>query len=387
MLEIRRIHMTAHQQIMAFIDQCLPNPQREHLKQYLTWRLTPRVRNNDYFGVFLEEEATERLVSFIHIEHRTIAYGRATLKVAIIRHLSTLPDYRRQGYASSLLRQALAMLAETGVHLAMMYDATGYYEQYGFHPIIPEYQMCFERADALAMPEPRQTQPIQHVETLDREQIRQIKELYQTYWGGRVSISRDYDHWTWHYPLYLDTMRLVGQDEVLGYLSRNTHRQQTEVVASTHATTHALLKYDAQHSQDSLIVWHVPPDDAVVSYAQALLPIELRVRYRPSGGWVGRIIDASTLLKTLSPEIRTQGHHAPQPIESLKMQAEPHAVTLIWGDARDPVTISHQDFVALLFGVASPVTLSHLSRLSPTDEQALNALFPRRIAAIAPWDA
>ena len=61
-----------------------------------------------------------RVISHLHVTHRSMLFGRLTLPIAGIHWLGTLPEFRNQGLATSLLRRAHRRMAAEGALLGLL---------------------------------------------------------------------------------------------------------------------------------------------------------------------------------------------------------------------------------------------------------------------------
>jgi len=61
-----------------------------------------------------------RVISHLHVTHRSMLFGRLTLPIAGIHWLGTLPEFRNQGLATSLLRESHRRLAADGALLGLL---------------------------------------------------------------------------------------------------------------------------------------------------------------------------------------------------------------------------------------------------------------------------
>jgi hypothetical protein len=137
------------------------------------------------------------------------------------------------------------------------------------------------------------------------------------------------------------------------------------------------------------MTWALPPDDFLIPHAQQMLPVTLSVQYSPNGGWMARLLDTANLLKTLLPEITAQVSSVDPTFtpEDLILRVESDGVDIgLRAQPEMRCRLSLRDFIQVLFGSLSPALLGIRQGLPAAQVDLLEALFPPRIAALAPWD-
>jgi predicted acetyltransferase len=332
------------------------------------------------------------IVAQVLIEPYTLRYGTARLRVAGLRDACTHPDYRGRGYASAVLRDALAYMAEQGAHLALVDGVSNYYERFGFSSVWPHYYFEVDSAEAAAL------RPTLRLRSPRLEDIPQMRTLYERHWGGRVTFTRSPEIWVWR-VVKADRLIQVVEDRqgrVSGYIVGDglDDDYETEVVADSLDAALTLLGVCGRLYQQNGQVrlrWLIPPDDALVNYARQWLTVTVSARYRPSGGWMARLIDTTALVETLLPEIVAQAQvmmHDFNP-HDLQFSCQPDTVQIGLRAQRSTLCqLNHQDFIQIVFGTLRPAALAARphSRLNTQSVRLLEALFPSRIAALAGWD-
>lgn len=327
-----------------------------------------------------------RVVAHTVVLPFTLRYGGVTLRVAGVGAVCTHPDYRGKGYASAVLRDALAYMAEQGAHLSLLHSAVeNYYEKFGFSPVFPRYTFEIDSAQAAALDASRHT-----LRPARLEDVPALAALYERHWAWRVTFTRSADLWLWRVRDTGWSVRVVedAAGQVVGYTAaREAFSERTEAVADTPTAALALLA-DAgkryQQAKIDAIRWLLPPDDAIITAARGVLPVRLGALYRPSGGWMGRLIDPGALVQTLLPEISAQAASMRADFDSrtLTLNCLPDAVQI-----NDSITLAHQDFLQVMFGSLRPAALMQRGdAVTYEGARLLEALFPPRMAALAAWD-
>ena len=74
-----------------------------------------------------------KLVSCLTIEPQKARIGSATVTVGCIRRVATLPEMRNRGYASALMRDALAQMRRRGLEASALFPFSfSYYRKFGY---------------------------------------------------------------------------------------------------------------------------------------------------------------------------------------------------------------------------------------------------------------
>lgn len=332
----------------------------------------------------------KKMVAFARLMEFMLHYGRAKLLVAGIASVCTHPTYRRQGYASAVIQDILTYSAEQGMHMALLQGIPNYYEQFGFMPVWANYTLEAPIADA------RQLSQSLKLRDAVIDDIPHMARLYNQHWGSRVTFSRSAALWRWRIASD-NGQTIVALDntgQIHGYLwhRKGETSARTEVIAHTRQAIQTLLAYDGQrfyHAGYEKLTWTVPPDDVIIPHAQTMLPITLNAHYSPTGGWMGRLVDPSSIVQKLLPEIVSQASSLSAKFnpDKLLLQVDSDGVEIGLMDNRNSYChLSLRDFVQVLFGSLRPHTLAIRHNLSRDSIALLELLFPPRIAALAPWD-
>jgi hypothetical protein len=227
-----------------------------------------------------------------------------------------------------------------------------------------------------------------------RDDLPAIAALYERHWGTRVTFSRDPALWYWLYDSRSEKPVIVTDHGITrGYLWADAFDpQRVEVVANTPDALRSLLVYAgdrARRQSNPAISWSVPPDDVIIPYAQAMLPMTLSAHYAPTGQWMARLIDSTGLIESLLPEIlaHVRAMHPQLNADALHLHVMPEGVEI--GLSDKPTThafLSLSDFIQVLFGSLRPMTLALRQHLPQAAVNLLEMVFPARVASVAPAD-
>lgn len=326
------------------------------------------------------------VISQVLIEKDTLFYGKTKLKVAMIGKVATHPQYRHMGYASALMQDTLTTIAEQGAHLALLNDLGSYYHQYGFSTVLPDTVLEIDSETAMQMPRPLR------IRTATLDDLPEIAKLYQRHWGGRVTFGRSMHWWEWKFKSSIDPIlvAVTGADNVKGYLWRETMGNQLEIVCDTLPATMSLMSFLGKRMNnidEPLIQLIIPPDDTILTFVRQMMTVNIRAVYRYNSGWMARIIDSTSLLTALLPEITSHARTVIPNFNSraLYLTSDVDAVTLgLRTHPESGLHLSHRDFIQVMFGSLRPKMLARRDQLPDEMVQLLEVLFPPRIASIAP---
>lgn len=332
------------------------------------------------------------LVCHVRIEPLTLRYGGARIRVAGLAGVYTLAAYRGRGYAAAVMRDALTHAIELGADLALLNGGVrGYYNRFGFSPVFPDYQVEFAADELATLPAPlalREPRP---------NDIPLLAALFERHWGWRVTAIRSAETWVWR-VLHGDDNRRVGvvvgdDDRPQGYIAgRDWLAPEVEVLADTPDAALTLLAHAGTWAQAAgleRLRWLMPPDDALVSFAQRLVAVDVSAHYEPDGGWMGRLLDAQGLIDALLPELLTQARQTLPDLVPEQVIFSSRAGGVEIGLRHQPETVallSPRDFNQLVFGSLSPTLPAFRRQYSAESVRLLQALFPARVAALAGWD-
>jgi predicted N-acetyltransferase YhbS len=333
-----------------------------------------------------------QVVAHVGIKPATLHYGSARLHVGGVAAVCTHPDYRKQGYSSSVLQDALAFMTEQGAHLALLNGISNYYDRFGFSPVWPDYYLETDSATAAALEAPLKLRDVRPAD------IPAMAALYQKHWDGRVTFNRDPRLWAWRAASGARPYQQVvddGRGGVCGYIAGHDLTDELiETLADTPEAALTILKAGGQarqHMGAKTLRWIVPPDDALVSFARQYLTVTVSARYLPNGGWMARLIDARGLVNTLLPEIVAQAASSDPTFDADALSVDPGGGGVQISLRKQPATLcnlNYYDFIQVVFGSLRPAALAvrPYSQLQPQGRQLLELLFPPRMAVLGCWD-
>ena len=142
-----------------------------------------------------------RLISHVHLTNRVLQFGKITLPLSEIQRLTTLPEYRRAGYARRLMTAAETQMRNEGAPVAMLRsNAPQIFAPLGWLPLdLPAYFQVGARelrASLESQMKPRAkkltTRMWRHVE------LSSLMELYDQHTAGACGpLLRSEEYWRW----------------------------------------------------------------------------------------------------------------------------------------------------------------------------------------------
>ena len=324
------------------------------------------------------------LVSMARVRFATLRYGRVQWRVGIVSDVATDPDFQRRGFAHQVMQDTLATIAVGGAQLAILNaGVTGYYHRFGFSSFLPHYKLTISTEAALSLP------TATHVYPAAVEDTRTLATLYHAHWGGRITLLREPVLWSYRIAEQAPLAAFNENGQIAGYSWRHPHYDsRAELVAENPAAALALVRRDGdlayqQHRNE--IHWIMPPDDPIISYLRPHLDITLSAQYRPSRGWMARMMDSASFIHILNREMiahlkEMHPEHSAVPM----IHISPESVTVQFGNMR--LRLIPRDFIQLVFGTLNPEMLAAQLGVSYETVEWLGWLFPPRSACIAAWD-
>jgi GNAT superfamily N-acetyltransferase len=325
-----------------------------------------------------------RLVAVGRIEDCTLYYGYTSVRAARILDVVTHPDVRRRGYASAIMRELLTMLAEQGRHVAILRDPNTFYTRHGFNPVWPSYTFQFNGRGL--------RNSSQHtIRPATPHDLPALADLYHLHWHRRIAVQRSPQWWMWRWQHRERPFVIINaQDEIEGYVWPNVMESDPpEVVVDTYEAAASLLYSASQDSPYNLITWALPPDDALIAYAELMVPVTVSASYEPHSGWMARLVNAVALIQTVMPEIVRMAQFGNPTFDPSHVMIEVQPDVVQVGLRAQPhlqMAIAHQDFLRVLFGSLRPAMLAVRMALTFEQVHLLEMLFPPRMGAFAPGD-
>lgn len=380
-------------------------PSEEEAQRWLQdVRASPDFQAENIRGAFHGEE---QLGGYI-LYGRMLRLGAARISTGCIAAVVTLPQARRQGVATALMRDALACARERGQALLLLDGIPDFYYRFGYTDMFDVAVVEVDRQALLACPAGAyQVRP-----ALDTD-APALLALYQRHYGaytGSFERSLQAQEHLLRTRHHAQLVACSPQGEIAGYLLHGQHdrlAQGREVAADTLEALLALLRAHASLFVDgqapSSLSYFLPHTAPMTHWLIDTLQVpdtsqwgspalEWGVRtlsyHHRFAGWMSCLLDFSHLLAALLPELQARWQRAfAHWSGGINLTVGGQTCTLGLTDTRVHLTptahsasgqleLSPQAMVQLLFGYRPLAALADLSRLSAQACAALAILFP-----------
>mgnify|MGYP000111885172 CR=1 FL=1 len=329
-------------------------------------------------------ELNGRIVSKAQIIEYEMSVGTAQVRMGGIMGVATDPEHRGKGYASRVLRRCVEVMAENGFDLSILFGIEGFYERFGYAPVMPDYELILQAGSI----DKRTWKGFREMK--GEGDLDEMFRIYHASNRGRTGIIlRRKGIWEWlpHKP---DLILFHGEGKPDGYVAVSFGREALELVevggedVRFYEMAIAELGELARSSGLDEIRGSVPPDHPF-SLASIKYGAEVRVRYRKSGGCMGRIIDQRRLLEKIAPELERRliasgcgGMGVALRIETELGRTELELVSDSPGKVEVNLSLPQKALMQMVFGY-KPVEVILAENGIPAgrrEVEALNALFP-----------
>jgi predicted acetyltransferase len=341
----------------------------------------------------------EQLVGGYMLYRRPIYVGTGVLQAACIGVVCTHPDFRMQGVATALMRDAISYAEQRRYSLLVLDGIADFYNRFGFIDVFDMTRHAVPRQHALALSVPAgyRVRPAQ-IDDVDAT-LHLYEQIFGRY-SGRFARTPEWQRSMLTARLPMTTVVLNPAGIVSGYLvlSWSADRANAvEVLAHDWASGLALLHHHAQLLSDAPaaeLIWPLPPDSELAYDLADHLHMTSRTIHHPTEGWQARPAHLPTLLDHVRflwmqrrSDIRGDWRCLLRlSVEDTQILLEPPAIP-----APDPVDIrmTPQALVQLLFGYRPVRRLASMGAIQAPEAAlpALEALFPPDNMWIAGGDA
>ena len=352
-----------------------------------------------------------KIVSYVRVSNRSMYIGKAVVKLGGIGMVVTSPEYRGRGYASALLRDAIAYMEARNYDLSLLFTTIQpFYMPLGWSPF-PQTTFKLELHDKKTFASSEwKSRPFDH-----ERDLTQISQIYDEYNKGRTgTIMRSERLWQDGYSHQVGMLPslIVEKDGRIGAYANLAFSDDSQGIDAYLATYYPNLREVGCRSAnpDSLL----PLCHAILeaAYERGVESISGRLtRHHPmtlllseeSGSPLSfsiqervmyRVISLDKLFQKLIPKFEAELEKAALTSQSgsfcftvggqictLNVNRGKVAVTAD-GSGRTKVALDIYYFLKILFGDATFGQLDELNRtkginLQPDETALLSALFPK----------
>jgi predicted N-acetyltransferase YhbS len=395
-LEVRALQPADLPRVLAMTGAAFSREPEEAAHYYTQWAAHPGAGPQSVrVGV-----AGGEVVATLTVIERQVCIGRATLRTACIRDVTTLKAQRGQGYGARMIRETLEALRAEGYMLAYLDGIKDFYGRFGFAPVVPFSAIHLEE-DHLA--EVREGKGTVRMATVD--DLPALARLYAGAWETRSgSLVRSEAHWRWlltypSQPLWV----LEGETgSPVAYAHEYTGNALIdEWAAANIGAGLRLLHWLAKEHVGYAPLMRVagPPDYALFRALERRLPYEYEVYGHPDGGWMAAVLDPLAAMTALLPELTRRWTLLPRHHAALRLVLDDateiglilrrDGVRLGRPARTAPICVLPRRYLALLlFGTRGVDELAEerTVRCPPTGRALLATLFPRAWAFLPGLD-
>ncbi len=354
-MEVRAIRQQEREECLQLWCTAFPHTSRSYFERYF------------YHDTEWQPEYTRvavvqgRIVSCVQIIRRTAVCGEATLTMGGIANVSTLPQERGKGYNMACLLSALQVMEADAIDFSVL--GTGipeYYERIGFCNVAQaRFTGTLPYEQDLATPlslRPALPADAPHLHKLHRTfNARRPASLIRTasYWRGWMGVSSEAMPKGWY-------AACSGSGEPVGYV----HMRYSEKAGKTSLTIDeaascrieeypdVLLAALAEARQQGTGVVHlnIPLENALPQMKQKLG----NLRKKNESGRMMRLLDRTSVLRGMLPELTERWHLAGRPQGSLAFQT-PYGPVLLNAENKlkleeaEQAALGQADFFQMLF--------------------------------------
>jgi predicted N-acetyltransferase YhbS len=246
---------------------------------------------------------------------RTMCFGPARLQTGCINGVVTHPDYRHQGIASALMRDAIHIAASKQYALLFLHGISNFYQQFGYTDVLEDTPRHFLDRRQL----PALTSDACTVRAATPADVPSLLAFYQRHYSPylgsfaplRTLQRQEHLLFNW-FELKdgIEPLVAIDSEQALqGYLLLSHKRGQMyayEVAADTWPAILSLLHahsqlLDAAPEPPQELNWPLPLTDSTFYCLAQHLPVRTQLFSIPNSGWMARPAHLSALLQSLLP--------------------------------------------------------------------------------------
>jgi GNAT superfamily N-acetyltransferase len=329
-----------------------------------------------------------QVVSAVHIVKRIVSCGDLTLTMGGVANVATLPEFRKRGYSSACLKQAIEIMEADAMDFSLL--ATGihsFYARQGYETVEREILSGEIRPDFTHQYSYITVRPY---EERDDAALHLIHLAFNR--ERPLTVRRSGPYWRdwigWYGGGAPGKARIAELDGIeVGYCfySLNDERQECRVQElavrdGAEAAIGVLLEAaaaDALAHKIRLLTMSIP---ALPEVREAAGRIYAAPKFKPFNGSMARLLHRDNLLRGLAPELTDRWNRAgsPQgkltfatPYGAVGIEANSGFLKISTPDEESSASLSQADLFALLLG-----KVDSNKKLSESESVFARALFP-----------
>jgi predicted N-acetyltransferase YhbS len=251
-------------------------------------------------------------VGSYRMQERWLYVESSRLRIGCIGGVVTHQDYRHQGVATAMMKDALASAQRRQYSFLLLHGIPDYYQQHGFSDVIedmPQHAIGW----ALIPDRPAERCFVRVAELSDAATL---LALYVEHYGASMctfaptrSVARQVHYLKNWFEDHLPLLAFNKEGKPVGYVLLSRRRGQHEayeVAANTWPAVLALLHYQntlhtGELTSQTEVYWPLPLTDATYYLLADHLPMHSEIATYPDGGWMARMVSFSALVQSLLP--------------------------------------------------------------------------------------
>lgn len=343
------------------------------------------------------------LAAQLYVIERTIRIESSELRVGGIGGVGTDPEYRKQGMAGALMRDALAFMKSNDFDISILFSVPeDYYTRFGYMTVLPEFTTTLTGLARLRELSTLKTSL--QVRKLRPEEITSVSDLYaRVHSEVTGSVKRSTAHWKWltTHPEF-NGIAVWDGDRIMAYALIRGESDRVvmhEIGADPSPQVHdALIRYLARYTLKhglTRLCLEVPPDLPFARFSALEYEAVQQVVVPKKRGGMAKIVNLQSTMKkletVLTDRLRSSQYRDMKrsmiidtDIGTIRMAMNAGSVTThLIADDQSPqpdLAIPQSVLVGLILGLYYP---SHIwevwGRPIPPDIlSVLTVLFPKR---------
>lgn len=387
--------------------ECTGNEQFRALRQgeldecLNLWTRVFERTGRDYFVPYFEGDprfkceytrvclADDSIVSSVHICEREVRVGESLILVGGIANVATHPDFRRRGYGTRLMQDAVEVMGRDGMDCSILFTGIHpFYEKVGWCCVpVPSLSCALKTTLGEGSDSKYSTRTCEW--PYDIPTIQLIHDEFNS--RRPLTVVRDDDYWKGYaLPRFggpKSTLLAGTGGRVTGYLlyeseGENCWLREIGYLSDDEECVDVLVRTAASRSLDAgakILHSRLPSEPAVL---ESLGRIADQMNHHDLKGMMCRIVNMKSLGKKILPELNRRARLNKSPSGSLRLRTELGSLDLtvrfghvsMGAHAPQLVPLSQAEFFSLLFGIKSLYELR--IDASSKSRGILNALFP-----------
>jgi hypothetical protein len=295
------------------------------------------------------------------LDRRELRYGPATIPIGCIGAVATNPDYRNQGVASALMRDAEALARREGLGLLLLHGIANFYQRFGYTNVadITYQRIALQHIDNL----PASSCSVRRASMEDVDALRELYERHQGCFVRSHALQRELLRHS--LPDHAPFLAVDRQGAPCGYLlspNQSDTQRAREVAADSWDAAAALLQHHAQlarsaSGQTAALVWSLGLQSRTYYALADHIPLESVIESIPNAEWMARTAALPDLFAALLPAWRARAGDWPAELRweigSEVVQVGREQGRLRFAEvahSAPTISLTQESFTSLLFG-------------------------------------